>query len=107
MELTRNLQKDIPALNEWIDNVKIELDEFETKEPAKRSVDYLKVRLTMYGMHKLYIIIPLAFQLKRVDNKVIFFFSDFLFLYFPPVVSFLSIVLISFIGSHIDLKEWK
>ncbi|PSN29971.1 hypothetical protein C0J52_24408 [Blattella germanica] len=39
LELSRNLQKDIPALNEWIDGVEVQLDEYEAVEPTKKNLD--------------------------------------------------------------------
>jgi hypothetical protein len=47
LALSRNLQREIPALNEWIDRVEAQLDAFETTEPVNTNLDlqimYLKV----------------------------------------------------------------
>lgn len=46
--LSQNLQRDIPALNEWIDSVEVQLDEFEAPGGINTNSDlqvaYLKVR---------------------------------------------------------------
>jgi hypothetical protein len=45
--LSRNLQREIPALNEWIDRVEAQLDAFETTGGLNTNLDlqitYLKV----------------------------------------------------------------
>lgn len=49
MGLSRNLEREIPALNEWIDGVEIQLDEYEATGGINANLDsqvtYLKVWL--------------------------------------------------------------
>jgi hypothetical protein len=47
LALSRNLQSEIPVLNEWIDRVETQLDAFETTEALNTHLDlqigYVKV----------------------------------------------------------------